>query len=123
MDDAKTMLVKKGSSATLDCSLSNSQSSVKFYRLGRFGRLYKIRTRSENTEFIGKQKLCIRRVSVSDSGIYVCKSVGIRRKRISLFVATGNVQITNSLFSVRTTFKNELKGKLKSNKKNYPTKF
>ena len=114
VDDGNIMLVKKGSSATLDCSLSNSQSSVEFYRLGRFGRLYKIPFGSENTEFIGKQKLFIRRVSVSDMAVYVCKTVGIRNKRISLFLATGNAQITNSLLSFRTTFKNELNGRIEN---------
>ena len=81
--------MQSGASVVLDCSLSNSEAPVTFYRLGRLGTLFRILPLRGKFEQIGEQKLFIRNTSVDDMGLYICKSYGITNKKISLFVAPG----------------------------------
>ena len=89
-NDGKNVVVaRKDASVTLDCSLSNSEAPVVFYRLGRFGLPYRVFGVSAKFEFVGKQKLFLRKASIDDMGIYLCKSNGVTSKKISLFVSPG----------------------------------
>ena len=95
------VLVQKYATAVLDCSMSNSEKLVTFYRLGRFGMLHKIPVyKIGKFDYIGMQKLLISNTSLDDMGIYVCKTDGISDKQISLFVSPGIERIFCCIISV-----------------------
>lgn len=84
--DSNLIVVGSKTAAVLDCSLSMSDAKVSFLRENKDGTLFELPVTEGRYEMLGKQQLVIHSVSVSDMGIYVCKTDGIKNKRTSLYI-------------------------------------
>ena len=88
MDD-NLAIVKTGTVTILDCTLSDPNAVVTFYRPSRTGTLLPIQTGTGRFGMFSKQQLIIRDIQLKDMGLYICKSNNVRNKNIPLFVTTG----------------------------------